>query len=192
MAAAQKKARDEGRTVVFIDETGYMLSPTVRRTWAPRGQTPVLTAWARHDRLSVIAALCVRPDGSCIRLYFRVRRGNFDGPAVVGFLKHLCRVVRTPMLLVWDRASIHRGEAVKEFLRTHPGRIHIEPLPGYAPDLNPVEHVWGQSKGWDLANFCPTDIDQLQRGAVGSLTGHRQRPSLLMSYFHQAGLYFDG
>lgn len=192
MAADQKKARDEGRTLVFVDETGFLLQPTVRRTWAPRGRTPVIKAWARHDRLSVIAALAVLPDGTRPRLYFRPRRANFDGRGAADFLRHLRRVVRGPLLLVWDRAPIHRAESVKSFLSAHPGRVHIEPLPGYAPELNPVEHVWGKSKGSDLANFCPDDIDALQTRAAGALAKHQRRPYLLMSYFRQAGLHFDG
>lgn len=128
------------------------------------------------------------PDGSRMRLLFQIRENNYDAAAVAFFLYHLCHVVKGRILLVWDRAPIHRGDPVKEFLRKHPGRIHIEPLPGYAPDLNPVEAVWGHTKYGDLANFTPHDLTELKNAAAGSLHRKRRKPRLLRSFFAQAGL----
>jgi hypothetical protein len=104
--------------LVFIDESGLLLLPLVRRTWSRRGQTPVL----RHrggnlKKVSAIAALCVSPDRRKVRLYFQLLvDANFNSVAVLGFLKQLARHFRNPLLLIWDRSKIHRGLHTQVFL----------------------------------------------------------------------------
>ena len=117
-----------------------MLQPTVRRTWAPRGQTPIQYSWDRRDRLSAISAVTVSPQRHRLGLYFQLLRQNIrtdDAEAFVGtLLQHFARGV----ILVWDRWSVHRSAAGKlqnRFAR----RVRLEWLPAYAPDLDPVEQV---------------------------------------------------
>lgn len=111
-------------------------------TWAPRGQTPVLLEQAGRDHLSLIAAIA--PNG---RIYVAGQDQSFCGEDIVWFLNKLCsRYRKRDLLIIWDGASIHHGEAVKAFLKARPGRIHLERLPAYSPELNPVELVWNQIK----------------------------------------------
>jgi hypothetical protein len=107
------------------------------RTYAPRGETPLLRVPLTRDHLSAISA--VTPHG---KLYMMVQNTAFDGPAIVRFLRHLLRHIPGKLLLIWDGLAAHHGQAVKTFLAQGAAqRLHLERLPGYAPDLNPDEGV---------------------------------------------------
>jgi transposase len=173
--------------VVFVDETGCMLQPLVRRTWAPRGRTPMLYSWDRHDRLSVIGALTLAPRRRRLGLYFRIHSQNIHAEHEANFVAGVYRALRRPLLVVWDRWSVHRKAA--RMLQEHFGKaITFEWLPPYAPDLNPMEGVWGHTKYADLANFIPEDIDHLHTEVLGSLQQQRSTPALLASFLRHAGL----
>jgi putative transposase len=102
----------------------------------------VLTGFGRHrDKVSTIAAVSVAPTRRWIGLYFRTDPVTYVNAAtVVSFLRHLLRHLRGPVIAVRDDGSNHRGPLIRELLRRYP-RIHLERLPAYAPDLNPVEMI---------------------------------------------------
>jgi len=89
---------------------------------------------------------------------------------------------------VWDGLPAHRARLVSEFIRAQRGRLAIERLPGYAPELNPVEYIWGYWKNHELPNFCPRDFGQLGYQARRALRRMRRRPRLVSSFWHQAEL----
>jgi hypothetical protein len=111
-----------------------MLQPTVRRTWAPQGKTPIHSSWDRHDRLSVTAAITVSPVRQRVGLYFSIASSNITGDDVFAFVQNLRGHLRRPLLLIWDRFSGHKKAA--RLLRDLYGtRIHVEFLPAYSlPD----------------------------------------------------------
>jgi len=162
-----------------------MLQPLVRRTWAPRGQTPVMYSWDRHDRLSVIAALSLACRRRRIGLYFAVHRHNITAEEVEAFLCDVQRHLRRGLIIILDRWSVHRKAAK---VLNGDERFHVEWLPAYAPDLNPVEAVWNHSKYGDLANYVPDDLADLRHEMTESIAQTRQRPKLLRSFFHSAEL----
>ncbi len=146
---------------MFLDESGFMLQPIRRRTWAPRGQTPVQKAWDRHDRLSVISAITVSPQTRRLGLYFQIHHENIRAPHIVEFLTGLHRHLRRKSIVVWDRYSVHR-KATRELLDRQKSWFDFEFLPGYAPELNPVEFVWNHTKYAQLANYIPEDLIDLK------------------------------
>ena len=168
-----------------MDETGLMLQPLVRRTWAPRGQTPVMYSWDRHDRLSVIAGLSLSPRSRRIGLYFAVHEKNVTAEEVEAFLRQVQRSLGRKLIVVIDRWAVHRKAAKNLF---GDQRFWIEWLPPYAPDLNPVEHVWKHTKYDDLANYIPDDLLDLELELECSIDQTRERPELLRSFFHAAKL----
>lgn len=170
---------------MLIDETGLMLQPLIRRTWAPQGQTPVMYCWDRHDRLSVIAGLSLASRRRRIGLYFAVHEKNVTHAELEGFLRELQRHLRRRLLVVMDRWAVHRK--VARTLEAD-ARFRFEWLPPYAPDLNPVEHVWNHTKYGDLANYIPDDVHDLDCELDWSLHKTRQCPRLLRSFFHAAQL----
>lgn len=165
-----------------------MLQPLVRRTWAPRGQTPILYQWSRHDRLSVISAITLAPHRCRIGLYWSIQRENICAEDVVAFLRSLSRNIRRQMLLIMDRWSVHRSKTLWRYLEAHSETIRVEWLSTYAPDLNPVEQVWNHSKYSDLVNLAPEDLGELDHLVSASISSTRNQTRLLRSFFQIAGL----
>ncbi len=164
-----------------------MLQPLRRRTWAPRGQTPILYAWDRHDRWSALGAITVAPWALRLGLYFRLLDRNITADDVMDFLRHLHRQLRRKIIVVMDRWGVHRS-AVRQLAEQRATWLHVEWLPGYAPDLNPVEHVWNHTKWAELANFVPRDAAHLQEAVSGSLEHQRDDPQGLYSCIQAADL----
>jgi len=160
--------------------------PTVRRTWAPCGETPVLRHWQRHDRVSVISGLSLSPRRQRCGLYFQLHATNIRTPDVCAFLRELLRHLRGPVIVVWDNSTIHRGPLIRAVRQRFP-RLRLEPLPGYAPELNPDEGVWRHSKA-ELANGRPDTVGDLITALVASLTRLRRTPHLLRACIAHADL----
>lgn len=183
----RRRARRERRTLVFTDESGFYFLPAVVRTYGPRGKTPVLPHRAGRDHLSAMGAVA----GNC-KVYTLVRRKPLNGLHCITFLKHLRRQARRPLLVVWDGSPIHRRCAVRDFVDDIGEKeIALEVLPGYAPDLNPVEWMWKHLKQVELRNKPCLDFEELHMEfhlAVGRV---RHRPDLIESFFEGAGLPFN-
>jgi transposase len=153
------------------------------RTYAPVGQTPVLSVPLTRDHLSAIGGLTM--DG---RLIMHIQKTSYKGPDVVCFLQLLLRKVPGKLLVIWDGASIHRSGAVKAFLAQGGAkRIHLEQLPGYAPELNPQEGVWNLLKRRELKNLCATDFEQLGTALVRAKERLRHRKTILCQCIAHAG-----
>ena len=179
-----RRARRERRVLVFEDESGFYLLPGVVRTYAPEAQTPVLREKQTRDHLSVMGGLT--PEG---RVYTLARQESLSGLHSVEFLLHLLRVTGERLLVIWDGSPIHRRQAVSEFVAGTKGKVWVEALPGYAPDLNPWEEGgWNHLKHVEMRNLVCRDLEELHEQfhlAVGRL---RQKPHLVRSFFAQAGL----
>lgn len=164
-----------------------MLQPTVRRTWAPRGQTPIHRSWDRHDRLSAISAVTVSPTRRRLGLYFDILEHNIKSDDFEAFVVHVLRRLGRPITVVMDRYTVHRS-AAQRLQRRFGRRVQIEWLPAYAPELNPDEQVWNRAKYTDLANFIPEDVYELGRALADSLRHTRGQQTLMRSFFQQARL----
>jgi transposase len=171
--------------VLFLDETGLMLQPLVRRTWAPRGKRPVMYCWDRHERLSVIAGLTLSSQRRRVGLYFAIHQQNLKTPQVQAFIRQVRRQVGRPLIVVMDRLPAHRSAAKR---LADDRRFTIEWLPGYAPDLNPVEALWSRTKYTDLANYIAEDVLDLEIEAELSLEDAQGQQKLLRSFFQAAEL----
>ena len=156
--------------------------PSVTTTWAPRGCTPQLHFSFRWRQLSVIAGVTWR------RFYFRLYPGTVRGPQAVEFLAALRRQVRGRLLIIWDGLAVHRSRVVTRWVEGRRGAVVLARLPAYAPELNPVEYVWGHLKKHALANFCPKDFAQLGTEARRALRRAQRRPALVRAFWHQAEL----
>jgi tRNA U34 5-methylaminomethyl-2-thiouridine-forming methyltransferase MnmC len=187
VAPDPKKASARGWGIVLLDESGFMLQPLVRRTWAPRGQTPIQYSWDRHDRLSVISAITVSPLHQRLGLSFRIHDHNITFQEVMAFLTMLHRRLRRKFIVVLDRLNAHR-KAVRLLQETHPDWFEVTWLPAYAPELNPVEMVWNHTKYADLANFIPEDVHHLHRAVTTSLDNMHTQSHLIRSFFQHARL----
>jgi transposase len=154
--------------------------PTRRRTWAPVGQTPVIPYNYRHDRLSTLGTLTVSPKRQHLGLYLRFQAGSFKGVHVADCLRTLLRQLRGHVILLWDRARIHRGRAIEAVRQAYP-RLHVEEFPAYAPELNPTEQLWNDWKG-HTANSLLQDLRDLRRRLYANTRRVRRSQQKLRSF----------
>jgi hypothetical protein len=161
VAPGKKNASRLRASLVFIDESGLLMAPLVRRTWAPVGQTPIVYQRTRsRERVSMIAALTVSPGRRRLGLSFcLLPNENVVTAVVLRFVRQLRRQLGAPLVVVWDRLNVHRCAWGK--LQGRSPSIHAVFLPPYAPELNPVEVFWAYLKMNPLANWPAVDADQL-------------------------------
>jgi transposase len=187
-----REARARQAHLVFLDESCFQLTPTVRRTLAPRGRTPVLPCWDRRDKISAISAITLSPKEYLPGLYFQLLpdQENFHGTEVVAFLQELKRHLRR-FTVIWDRSNIHhKSGVVREFLARQPSVVS-EDLPGYAPELNPDELVWCWTKYGRLSNYAAPDVGALRQRVQQELGYLRKHPYQLLDFIDHTGLTLD-
>ncbi len=191
LAGTKKKARRRKAWILFQDESGVSQRPSIRRTWAPKGKTPILIHAFNWSKLSVCAAIGYRWDGSRSRVFFQTREGSYNSQSLIAFLEDLKRDLRgQKAILVWDGLPAHKSRAMKEYLLREQHWLTVERLPGYAPDLNPVEMLWGNIKGQELANRCAEDLAELDSAVRGGMERVRKSRKLPFSFLKHAGLSF--
>ncbi len=182
-ALTEKKAQEEERTLVFVDEAGMYLLPMAVHTYAPIGQRPILRVPLTRDHLSLIGA--ITPQG---RLFMQVQDHAYRGEGVVDFLKLLLSKIPGKLLIIWDGSPIHRAQVVKDFLAKGAAqRLHLARLPAYAPELNPQEGVWNLLKRRELKNICCRDLHHLRSELLKAKERLRHRRSVLRQCFDHAG-----
>jgi transposase len=164
-----------------------MLQPHRRRSWAPKGQTPIQRSWDRHDRLSVISAITLSPKRKRLGLCFDIFDRNITTDEFEVFIERLLRRRRGGVTLVMDRWQVHKC-AAKRLSKRYGRRLRIEWLPAYAPELNPAEQVWNRTKCVDLANFVPENALTLGRAVAHSIRRTATQLRLLRSFFQYAKL----
>ena len=169
--------------IVFIDESGLSERPCRVRTWAPKGQTPVLQYSFNCKQLSVIAGV------SFWRFYFRLYGGTIRTPQVIEFLKVLQATIGKKLLIIWDRLQAHRSILVRQHVEAQRGAIALEFLPAYAPEMNPVECVWGYLKHHAMPNYCAQGLGDLAVRARRHLCSMQRRPTLVRAFWQQAELF---
>jgi transposase len=191
VAADKKIARRRRAHLVLIDESGFLMSPLVRRTLAPRGKTPILKTKAKHrEKVSITAALTISSGRHRLGLYWQTYPQSFvNAERAADFLRALMRRLPGAVIVVWDGGPMHKGEPIQQVLHDFP-RLSLERLPPYAPELNPVEYLWSQLKYGRLANFAPDDVFQLNAVLRRHLHQTAQSPNLLRSFFDASGLPF--
>jgi transposase len=166
-----------------VDESGLSERPTRVRTWALKGQTPVIQFHFNWKQLSMIAGLSLR---QCV---FRLHEGTIRSAQIVEFLKALQRHLKRRLLIVWDGLQAHRSRLVREHVDATRGAIKLAFLPPYAPELNPVEYLWAWLKRHALANFCPDGLTELTNTARSKLKSAQRRSSLIVACWQQAELF---
>lgn len=157
--------------------------PTRVRTWAPKGQTPVIQFHFNWKQLSVIAGM------TRLNCLFRFHEGSIKKEQIVVFLKALKQHLKQPLLIVWDGLRTHRSRLVRDYLDSTEGHLQVAFLPPYAPDLNPVEYLWAWLKRHALANFCPDNLSELQLTARNRLMSAQRRPNIIAACWQQAELW---
>lgn len=196
--AIAKRSRERRATIVFADEVGYGMLPSIKKQWAPVGQTPVMEHRNRHhEKVSVIGGLAVEPWAGADpttnpttqpTAYFAFYPdASIKGFEAAAFVRQLVKQIAGPITLIWDNLNVHRSRVVKATLADHP-QVEAYHLPPYAPELNPIEGLWCHSKHHQLAQFCPHDLEQMTKAAKEATT-RSSEPALLHACIRQTGLH---
>ncbi len=189
----KKNAIRDRAWIIFKDESGFSLTPSVPRTWAPRGKTPVLVHRQRNwTRISAAAVVCYRWDGRRARLYVHLRPGSYNEESLIEVLKDLRRHFRgKKVLMLWDGLTCHKSNLMRTFLESQSSWLTVERLPAYAPDLNPAEGLWAKIKGRELANRCDLEVADTVTAARIGINRIGRHQQLLFAFLGQTGLSFD-
>ena len=168
------------------DECGVCLLPFCAKTWAPKGQTPVLKEHKSREHLNLFGMISTQGD-----LYWQIQRTPFKAEDFEAFFTWLIEgMPRTKLLLVWDGASIHKGEPVKNFLRNNPGKLHLEALPPYCPHLNAIELLWDYLKCYKLKNQIYLNLNDLENAVEQALNKIADDTELIRSFFTKDSVAF--
>ena len=178
------RARRQGATILFLDESFKQSAPNVRRTWWLEGIRPEIRVRERDRmKLSLISAVGVKGE-----LYFQIHEESIDGGRVIEFLEHLLRDVPGRIMLLWDNGTIHRRKDVKQFLWDQRKRLETRRFPAYAPELNPDELVWSALKYQRLSNWCPRTEEEIREGVERELGWLQAHPDFVASCIQHAGI----
>jgi DDE superfamily endonuclease len=189
VAADQKRARAESAWLVFFDESGISLIPPVRRTWSRRGCTPILRHRVAWKRASMAAALGYHPGGTRARLCFHLQQDAYDTDSLISVLEQLKGFYAGQrVVLLWDGLSSHWSYKMRAHLDAQRDWLTVERLPAYAPELNPVEGLWANLKGTELANFTGDTVAEVADQAQEGIQRVCDSDSLVMGFLAHTGL----
>jgi len=187
MACHQKKGLNSNARIAFLDESGISERPTVRRTWAPKGKTPVIVGAGHWKRRSVIGAIVCSARGTNPKFYLAITAGSVYKEDDANFLKQLRRHERGRLILLWDNLAGHKSALVRETAKK--SRITLEYFPSYAPELNPVEYAWAAAKNRDLANLYPNGLEELDKSIRRMRRRLQRRADILRGFLKKSSLY---
>jgi hypothetical protein len=192
VAADQKGARAESAWLVFFDESGISLIPPVRRTWSVRGRTPILRHRMAWKRASMAAALGYHADGTKARLCFHLQPDSYDTDSLIKVLDQLKGFYAGQrVVLLWDGLSSHWSHKMRTHLDAQRAWLAVERLPAYAPELNPVEYLWANLKGGELANCGGDTIAEVADQAQHGIQRVCDSNSLVVGFLAHTGLSLD-
>ena len=163
------------------------VASVLTHTYAPKGCTPVITT-STEINLRLYMASAISASG---KLRYMIRNQPFDSGAVIEFLEHLLSSFRRKLLIIWDGASIHDSEQVKQYLDTKKkGELHLVMQPRYSPELNADEQVWNYLKGYKLKNTSNPTIKELKTKIITVMDTLQQQPCIIQNFFHHPQLGF--
>jgi hypothetical protein len=189
VAADQANAQTRRAWLCFVDESGVKLTPPVRRTWAPKGHTPMLRHPCRRGKqISMCGLLGYRPgqddpeEPAATWMGFDLLEGAYDTRQFIRVLDGLGHQLgHQPVTVIWDNLGAHHAGDLQQWVATQPW-LELEYLPSYAPELDPVEGLWANLKGCELANRCCADRQELIATAQAGSIRARRDPELLRSF----------
>ena len=179
----KKRAKRRGADIFFLDEARIRSDAPLQRTWGVKGQTPVVRTSGQRQSVSAVSAVTARG-----AFWYSVYTGRLNATRFVEFLKAFMRNRRRPVFLVIDGLPAHKARLVVAYIQSLEGRLELHFLPGYSPDLNPVEQIWNHSKYSQLANVIPDNVAHLAEAVEDSLYVQSRQQNLFRSYFHCAKL----
>jgi transposase len=173
--------RRQQAMLYFQDEAGVSLIPSMRTTWAPIGETPVIKVTGKRGGICVSSA--ISPAG---RMVFRIEKGRMTAQTYIDFLlKIILQHPNRKIVVVTDNAPIHKAKLVKEFILSNKKRVTLFHIPSYSPDLNPDEHVWAYLKAYELVAHQAQNKEELKKIVNAKMNKIGRKKELIHSFFMQ-------
>jgi len=167
----------------FQDESGISLTAVMGRTWAPKGQTPVVKVTGKRGGFCLTSA--ISPAGKMI---FRIEKEKITAKIHIEFLEQIIKQhPNRKIIVVEDNARPHIAQEVKEFVAQHKRKFAIYHIPSYAPELNPDEHVWQYLKGYQLKSHQAQNTQELKKLVKRKMQSIQRKKKLIHSFF--VGIY---
>jgi len=186
----KRKARRRGACLMLLDESGLLMAPLRRRSWSLCGHPPQSKEKADHrEKVSVAGAIWLTPLRD--RLHFAYQtlvNDYFSNTEVAEFISGALQWLTGPLVVLWDRGNMHKGDPINELVAQSEGRLDLELLPSHAPKLNPLEQVWTWLKYGRLCNFPPQDAQHLNETVIRELGPIREDQERLQNFFHASDL----
>ena len=177
--AIRAQAKREGGVVLWLDEMGVRSDAAAGRSWAPMGQTPVIKRTGKRFGVNMLSAI-----SNAGRLRFRLFTGSFNGPAFIDFLGRLLRDCGGRKVhLIVDGHPVHHAKLVSAWVGRHAERIELHFLPGYSPELNPVELLNHDVKANAAGRRRPRSAGELRGELHGYLRRRQRQPAVLIRFF---------
>jgi transposase len=177
--AIRALAKREGGVVLWLDEMGVRSDAAAGRSWAPVGQTPVIKGTGKRFRVNMISAISNQG-----LLRFRLFTGSFTGAVFIDFLGRLLRDCGGRKVhLIVDGHPVHRAKLVSAWVGRHAERIQLHFLPGYSPELNPVELLNQDVKANAAGRRRPRSATELRDELHGYLRRRQRQPAVLVRFF---------
>jgi transposase len=186
----KRKARRQAAHIALIDESGLLMAPLARRTWAPRGRTPEMVQKSgTRAKVSVAAAVWLSPRRDRLGLYSHTLAGGyFDSWYMAAFLEAMLKDLAGRFVVVWDGGPMHKGDPIRDLMSHFADRLDLERLPPYAPMLNPVEPLWSWLKWGRFSNLAPKDATELDARVIAELAKVHENQAFLRGLFHASDL----
>lgn len=157
-------------------------------TYSPRGKTPILTLQDTKGYQYVCLASSISAEGD---MFYQIRDSSFKGEGIIEYLKALLATTLRKILLIWDNATWHKSQEVKDFLNTEEGkRLWIANTPPYSPEFNPDELVWANLKKVQIPNRVAKNVRELKIIAHQGMTNIQNSKKLIQSFFNETNFYF--
>lgn len=180
------KAKKEGATILFLDETSAISEPNIGRTWGIRGQTPIVPANGKREKINVIGTISL--NGSTD---FMGYEGNTDTNVLIAYIDTLAKKIKGKIYIILDNASYHKSEALMEHIQKyHAGWLELVLLPSYSPELNPSELIWAHLKSHGLNRIVTKTKVDFHLAVDIHLKKFMENPSMGMSVFGKKELSF--
>lgn len=187
LPSLQKEAEEQDKVLFYVDESSFLLNPVPHRTYAPKGQPPIIDIWDKSfQNISVCSGISVEGD-----FIYTMIEDNYTGEKIVEFLKELLQKNSKSIIVIWDGASVHDCKAVQAFLKTlETGRLKLVKQPSYAPELNADEQVWNYVKNVDLKNRVFKNVNELKSTVKQVFDDFTNRVELIKQFFKNSQVSF--
>ena len=178
--ALKREALAAGAEILFLDETAFRADAQMGRTWGAKGRTPVVERDGRRPSVNAIGMVSARG-----AFYWEFFRGTFTSARFAGFLERFMKRRKGPVVIVLDNHPVHVSKAVVRLAERSEGRLRLEYLPAYAPELNPQEQAWRYAKRTGISRNPLRDGESISERAERDLEAMQRKPRLIRSFFEQ-------